>query len=255
MNKLTVKKNLYRGMDFYKGSMKNFISEVYDLSSSKYKYPKLVVTPNPEMVVEMNKNSEFANVLQSVDYRLADGFGLWFLLKYFWGCKFLYRICGSDLMQEILNKNTQDDLKIYLLGAKEGVAASIAEMYPSSNIVGFDSPIYSEDESENEIICQKIVNSEADLLFVAFGAPKQELWMWKNKEKLEGVKFVFGVGGAFDFIAGEVSRAPAIMRKYVGLEWLYRLIKNPLQRSKRIWNAVFVFPCIFMKDFFREKLK
>lgn len=253
MNKIVNRENLYRGMTFYKGNMNTFMSEVYDVASKNYDLPKLVVTPNPEMIVEMEKNVDFSEVLQSVDYRLVDGFGLWFFLKYFWRVKFLNRICGSDLLEEILNKNGENGLRIYLLGAQEGVASKIAEKYPKSNIVGFDAPVYSLNEAENEVVCQKIVNSEADLLFVAFGAPKQEMWMWKNREKLNGVKFVFGVGGAFDFIAGEVSRAPIVMRKYVGLEWLYRLIKNPLVRSKRIWNAVFVFPYLFAKDFWNRK--
>lgn len=243
---------LYRGMSFYKGTLDNFLSDLYSYINTSFDSPNIVVTPNPEMIVEMNKNERFSKIMQYVKYRLVDGFGLWFFLKYLWREKFVHRICGSDLLSEILKRNGNDDFKIYLLGASEGVAAKIAEMYPNSNVVGFDAPVYTEDEALNDVICQKVVNSEADLLFVAFGAPKQEYWMWENKDKLDCVKFMFGVGGAFDYVAGEVSRAPAVMRKYVGLEWLFRLIKNPLLRGKRIWNAVVVFPFIFMNDLYKK---
>lgn len=249
-NSLIDQKSLYRGLSFYKGSIESFVKDVYSIKTKEL--PRLVVTPNPEMIVEMSKNKEFEDVLQKADYRLVDGFGLWFSLKYLWGEKFLYRICGSDLLELLLKENakisSKDKLNIYLLGAVEGVASKVREMYPNSKIVGVDAPEYSLDPNVCEIWCQKIVNAETDLLFVAFGAPMQELWMEKFQSKLNGVRFVFGVGGAFDYVAGEVSRAPAFMRKYIGLEWLYRLMRQPLKRWKRIYTAVVLFPILFLKD-------
>lgn len=248
-------KILYRGMDFYKGTIGGFLNEVFGVVDDSFDAPKVVVTPNPEMVVEMESNNDFAMVLRSADYRLVDGYGLWFGLRYLWGEKNLHRICGSDLLQEILDRNKVGGFKIFLLGAKPGVALKISEMYPDANIVGVDAPKFSVKESEMELVIQKIVNSEADMVFVAFGAPKQEMWMWKAKDRLSSVKFIFGVGGAFDFIAGEVSRAPVIVRKYVGLEWLYRLLKEPIKRWRRIYRAVVVFPILFVRDLYRRYKK
>jgi N-acetylglucosaminyldiphosphoundecaprenol N-acetyl-beta-D-mannosaminyltransferase len=252
-NKMIDTKNLYRGLSFYKGTIDNFVADVFRYSKADLDLPNLVVTPNPEMIVEMSRNAKFEDVLKSADYKLVDGFGLWFALKYLWGEKHLYRICGSDLLEVMLNTNAKMEdsqkLNIYLLGAMPGVAATIAKMYPKANIVGVDAPDFSLDEADGEIVCQKIVNAETELLFVAFGAPKQELWMSKFKSKLTGVKFVLGVGGAFDYVSEEVSRAPVIMRKFVGFEWLYRLCREPLKRWKRIYRALIVFPFVFMKDF------
>lgn len=247
--------DLYRGMSFYKGTIGGFLNEVFGAIGESFDSPKVVVTPNPEMIVEMDSNNDFAMVLRSADYRLVDGYGLWFGLRYLWGEKNLDRICGSDLLQEVLDRNKVGGFKIFLLGARPGVALKIAEMYPDANIVGVDSPKFSLKESEMELVIQKIVNSEADMVFVAFGAPKQEMWMWKAKDRLSRVKFIFGVGGAFDFIAGEVSRAPMVLRKYVGFEWLYRLINEPFKRWRRIYRALVVFAILFMRDLYERYKK
>lgn len=249
--KFPVSEKKYKGMNFYCGDMVSFVNYIFAYEEDDL---KLVVTPNPEMMVEARTNPDFATVLRAVDVRLIDGYGLWLVLKYVYGFKNVSRLTGSDLMKAVLIRNAKESQKkkIFLLGAGEGVALKVAELYPDSEIVGCEAPKFSLDEMEAEVLCQKIVNSGADILFVAFGAPKQEMWMWKFREKLEGLSFVFGVGGAFDFLAGEVDRAPEWMRKY-GLEWLYRLKKQPLKRAKRIWTAVFIFPYGVMRDKWNDK--
>ena len=114
------------------------------------------------------------------------------------------------------------------------------------NVVGTfaGSPAVNEECNLRE----RIDNSGADVLFVAYGAPRQELWIARNLDKLTSVCVAVGIGGSFDFISGNVKRAPAVMRKF-GLEWLFRLFVQP-SRFKRIFNALIVFPCVVLKDRF-----
>ena len=127
---------------------------------------------------------------------------------------------------------------VYLLGAKEGIAATAANLLqksiPNLKIAGTSS----KDPNDPNVIYD-IRESGADIVLVAYGPPKQEIWIAKNKEKT-GAKILVGVGGTFDMIAGVLPRAPKLMRA-LHLEWLWRLILQP-SRIGRIWSAVVVFP-------------
>jgi len=109
------------------------------------------------------------------------------------------------------------------------------------------SPSQEEDVNIRKLIDQ----SEAKILFVAFGAPKQEMWIARNLAHLKHIKVVMGVGGAFDFISGTIKRAPYWMRR-IGVEWLYRLIKQP-SRIGRIFNATIKFPIVFLGSKFKKR--
>ena len=109
--------------------------------------------------------------------------------------------------------------------------------YPKSIFAG--SYAGSPDKEDEEHIVEMINRGKPDILFVAYGSPAQELWIHRNLFKLDSVKVAIGVGGAFDFAAGMVKRAPKWVQK-IGLEWLWRLIREP-KRIKRIWNATYVF--------------
>ena len=119
----------------------------------------------------------------------------------------------------------------------------LSKKHPGLKIVGTHagSPKIKEEQS----IREKIDDSKADFLFVAYGAPKQEIWISRNLKKLETVKVAVGVGGAFDFVAGKRKRAPKWMQK-IGLEWLYRLLQQPT-RIKRIYNATIKFSIKVLK--------
>ena len=97
-----------------------------------------------------------------------------------------------------------------------------------------------------EKIIQEIAASNSDILFIAYSPPKQEKWIVENLGKMPLIKLAMGVGGAFDFIAGQIPRAPKILR-IIGLEWLWRLIQEP-RRVKRIFKAVVVFPWLVIKS-------
>ncbi len=235
-----------------------------------------IATPNPEMVLSARKNQKFKEILNNTDLNIPDGIGiLWAadylkktannkskvikVLKGLIGMLKIMirpssftvlpeRVTGTDMM-ELICKNIADSRKIYLLGGTPGIAnktASILKKKWHTNIVGTNSG--SADESAEDEIVKDINRSRADILFVAFGAPKQELWIARNLEKFQSVKVVIGIGGAFDFISGNIKRAPSIMRK-LGIEWLYRLILQP-SRIKRIINATIVFPLTIIKSSF-----
>ncbi|KKP39553.1 MAG: WecB/TagA/CpsF family glycosyl transferase [Candidatus Peregrinibacteria bacterium GW2011_GWF2_33_10] len=240
-----------------------------------------IATPNPEFLLESLENPEFKKILQNTSLNTPDGTGiLWAasvqekvlnikykvlrsILKYPIGvfyliCIAIYpkankkiiksRITGTDLMAEIF-KNFPDK-KIFLLGAKEGIAEkaalSLCHSCENRNLNHVKSFAGSPKESDEHEILSKINKFSPDILFVAFGSPNQEIWINKNLSKMPSVKIAIGVGGAFDFWANEKKRAPKFFQK-LGIEWLYRLFIEP-KRWKRIFNAVFVFPWKFLKN-------
>lgn len=163
------------------------------------------------------------------------------------------RVTGTDTLNNFLeqynctNKTVIPFLKdlkspkIFLLGAAPGVAQALKEKYqlsPNLQIVDTHSGSPAKDEAPK--IIEKINHSKAQVLFVAFGAPKQEIWIHDHLPKMPQIKVAIGVGGAFDFLTNKINRAPKWMQQ-TGFEWLYRLIKQPT-RIKRIYNAVIKFP-------------
>ena len=166
------------------------------------------------------------------------------------------RISGIDLIYKICQKFENSNYSIFFLGADNGVAKKTAqklkEKFINLKIAGVNSSAvirnsfpkatfrnvaFKRDDDEN--IIQKINQAKPDILFVAFGAPKQEKWIAENLEKFSSVKLAIGVGGSFDFISGKTKRAPNFMRR-IGLEWLWRFILQPW-RAKRIFTATFIF--------------
>ena len=247
------------------------------LNLAKSKEKHFIATPNPEMLLEARKNPKFLEVLNKSSLNVPDGIGILWAAKYLETTKnnkskilktvkwifslisvLLYpmyikdilkeRLSGIDLMEKICQKSTQENLKIFLLGAKEGIAEKTKEVllkkYPDIQITGLYAG--SPKESEERIIIDKINRSEAQILFVAYGAPFQELWIARNLKKLHNIKLAMGVGGSFDFIARTKKRAPKYLQK-LGLEWIYRLIQQP-SRLKRIYNAVIKFPIVVLKN-------
>jgi N-acetylglucosaminyldiphosphoundecaprenol N-acetyl-beta-D-mannosaminyltransferase len=198
-----------------------------------------VITPNPEIVLEAQKNPTFKKVLKEAELSVADGVGIIWAAQILHG-KSIKRVTGVDLMRIICRELRER--RVFLLGASEEVNIKTKQIlekkYPGIKIVGN----YSGTPGSNleKIICNMINKSKAEILFVAYGAPNQELWIARNLPHLTTVKVAMGIGGAFDFISGHKKRAPEFLRK-IGLEWLFRLIIEP-SRYKRILNATVVFP-------------
>ncbi|MBW6440838.1 WecB/TagA/CpsF family glycosyltransferase [Patescibacteria group bacterium] len=163
-----------------------------------------------------------------------------------------YRTTGIDLIYRICESENIKDKRIYLLGAEGEVANRAANnlkrKYSNIDIVGAEEGIRKSQDSntENEELIQRINRVTPNIIFVAFGVPKQEIWISDNLKKMPSVKIAIGVGGSFDFIAGKIKRAPLFFQR-LGLEWLYRLIKEP-KRIKRIYNATVKFGLIILRS-------
>ncbi|NSW90383.1 MAG: WecB/TagA/CpsF family glycosyltransferase [Firmicutes bacterium] len=185
-----------------------------------------IYTPNSEIMMAAQRDEFLREVLREGNMLIADGAGVVLASKIL-GCKLPERVAGFDLVKNILQMSSKMKLKFFLLGAKPGVAEEAAinmiNGFKGVEISGYRHGYFSKDE-EDEIINQ-INSSGAQILLVALGAPKQEKWIHKNKDRLK-VKICIGVGGTLDVFAGKATRAPAFFQKH-GLEWLYRLYKEP----------------------------
>lgn len=185
-----------------------------------------------------DEDLEFRNVYAAASLRLADGMPL------LWGARLLgkpiaEKVSGSDLVGPLLARAARKGWRVYLLGAAPGVAekaAAILRERPGVHIVGVDAPFLKDPRSaaERAPIVAKIRDAAPDLILVAFGAPKQELFIHAARAEL-GSAVALGIGASLDFIAGNVSRAPRWISQN-GLEWLYRLVKEP----RRLWRRYLV---------------
>lgn len=208
---------------------------------------KLVVTVNPEFMVMAGENPAFRAVLNNASLAIADGYGLILAGRLLRNEK-LIRVTGVDLTLELLG-NACPEAKIYLLGAAEGVADQVRAKFPQAKIVGAEAGgrlLPNGRLEDNEAVINRINESGANLLLVAFGQVKQEMWLSHNLSHITSIKVGIGIGGTLDYLAGLAKRAPAWLRA-IGLEWLYRLIKEP-RRWKRIWNATAVFTWLVLRE-------
>ncbi len=219
-----------------------------------------ITTPNPEMLVFANKQNRFKTILNNAEIALPDGRGIE-LFSPFLGIHFNERISGTDFMELLCKESVKWHASIGLLGAKEGIADKVADRlrkkYPGINIV-YISEEWMESVERSKIQDsrfeknKKFMNHEStfwdgniDILFVAFGHPKQEEWMSEHLEKYP-VRVMMGVGGAFDYISGTLPRAPKVVRQ-VGFEWLFRLVRQPQRFKRVIWTALIEYTFLVLR--------
>ncbi len=206
-----------------------------------------ITTVNPEFIMAMAKNKEFADIINKSDIKVIDGIGIiwaYNVLKYragperwwqaikvggeiLWGKKRREVISGSDLISEICKKENN---KIFFLGGWGDRAKRTADYFKSKNETLEIRYSSGEPEADNKTVINEVNNFKPDYLFVAYGMKRQEEWIRANLKRLR-VGVVMGVGRSFDYYSGDLKRAPAWMRK-MGLEWLYSLFKEP-KRWKR----------------------
>jgi len=240
-----------------------------------------IITVNSEYVLEARKDKNFQNIINNSDLTVADGIGILWAAKFqslpvssnviiraiqcvaqytwtggslmFWPkyCRTIIpeRISGIKISQSVISSQltVTDKPRIFLLGGYNGVAEKIRKKFSWSNIVGtYEGAPESKDDTIKA--CEIINRAEPDILFVAYGNPasRQEKWIEENLPKLSSVKIAMGVGGSFNFLAGNIARAPKWIQR-IGLEWLWRLIREP-KRIKRIFNAVIVFSLIALRE-------
>lgn len=210
-----------------------------------------ITTINPEFIMDARHDSEFRYILNNADLSVADGKGIVFAARRY-GQRLKARIPGVDLLWEIVQIAERENKSIFLLGSRRGVpdraASFIKQKYPNLTIAGAECGYRRwHRQMKPEKLVAMINRARPDILFVAFGQVKQEKWIYRNLSKLESVTIAMGVGGSFDYIAGDVKRAPKWMQS-IGLEWLYRVIRQPW-RLPRIITAVvhFSFAVLFTK--------
>lgn len=245
------------GITIHKFSMNgavDVLQEWLQFGSNDCKY---VVTPNVDHIVQLENNAGLKQAYDHAAMVVADGKPV-VLASRLLGKPLSETVPGSDLVPNIFTRFQQHNLplKVFLLGAMPGVgevaAANIKAQWPVVEVVGILSPDFGfEKDSEYcDRICKSVADSNADLLVIGLGAPKQEIWVEKHAHKLP-VKVALCVGATIDFLAGNKPRAPIWMRK-VGLEWLHRMCSEPKRLVKRYMVGAITFPKLFIKEWFRK---
>lgn len=199
--------------------------------------PHQLVTVNVDFVKIAQENQRFRQIVNNADLSVADGKPLLWAARWT-GQKLPARITGMDLVLGAAELAVKRDETIFLLGAAEGVAAKAAAAlrtrYPGLKVEFYSPPIGPFSDEENARMVELIQVSGAKYLFVAFGAPKQDVWINEHLHEL-GVPVCAGIGGVLNFLAGVVKRAPSWVQRS-GFEWLYRIVQEP----SRLWRRYFL---------------
>ncbi len=188
--------------------------------------PRQIVTVNPEFVMEARRDPQFRAIINNAALALPDGVGLLWAGRML-GQPLRERVTGSDGVPRIAQRAAAKGWRLFLLGAAAGVAQEAARKlegrYTGLEVVGTFAGSPAAEEEEH--IVGLVRRAQPQVLFVAYGHPRQDKWIARNLERL-GVPVCMGVGGAFDFITGRVPRAPLWMQR-AGLEHFYRLLRQP----------------------------
>jgi N-acetylglucosaminyldiphosphoundecaprenol N-acetyl-beta-D-mannosaminyltransferase len=197
------------------------------------------VAINPEKVYQATLNSELMAALAQADMGICDGVGVALAARLLHG-RWLRRCTGCDLFFRLIAKAAEKGWRVFLLGASpesnEGACEVLSRQYPGLRIAGRRDGYFT-DSSE---VVRQINASGADLLFVAMGSPRQELWIAEHRPELDA-PFCMGVGGTFDVVSGKARRAPAVFRR-TGTEFLFRLLSSPAR-----WRRQAVLPLFLLK--------
>ena len=194
-----------------------------------------IITTNMEIMGLAIRKPEVFEVCKRADLHVPDGIGAIKILRKF-GYNPLERITGVELGPEIL-RQSPSGTKVFLFGSAAGVADSAVSKlkvaFPKIDFVGTANGYGFRDDD----VIEKINLSGAEILYVALGVPKQELWIAKNLAKMSNVKIAMGVGGSFLCWGDEKNRSPKWVQK-LGLEWAHRILREPFVRIPRFWNTL-----------------
>jgi N-acetylglucosaminyldiphosphoundecaprenol N-acetyl-beta-D-mannosaminyltransferase len=216
-----------------------------------------IVTLNPEMVMAAQYDAEFKTALASASWRIPDGAGLiwarWYVRSEFWSLwpsllafPFIQveRVTGVDAVRSLSKLAADANKRVYLLGGtpyqNTRTAKLLREEFPALAVE--TSPPHTFDIDGPAAILADIQQKKPDIIFVAYGAPAQTLWIERHRTELATVSLAIGVGGAFAILSEDTPRAPGFLRQ-LNLEWLWRLILEPT-RLGRIWRATVQFPLL-----------
>jgi N-acetylglucosaminyldiphosphoundecaprenol N-acetyl-beta-D-mannosaminyltransferase len=203
-----------------------------------------IVAINPEKIIKAQEDPSLMKLLNSADFQIPDGIGV-ILASKFKGGQIRERVTGIDMMLKLCETSAKHQKKIFLYGGKPGRAdeakVKLEEMYPGIQIAGTLHGY----EKDQQIVRETINQSQADIIFVAMGSPAQENWIIANKDMLHPCVYQ-GVGGSFDVISGKIERAPESFQK-LGLEWLYRLMKEPWRIKRQAVLPLFLIRAVTSK--------
>ena len=221
------------GVPFIKATRREFIEKLQQRIAQNDK--TFVVTANPEIVMHSLQDPAYKKILDKANYITADGIGIVKAAGLI-GDSLPERVSGYDMMLDLLVLANEKHQRVFFLGAAEPVLQEtvrlVKERYPNVIVAGQQNGFFDWEDPE---LPQRIRESQADLVFVALGFPRQELWIGGNIDKFDKGVFI-GIGGSFDVFSGNVKRAPEMWQK-MNLEWFYRLVKQPSR-----WRRMLVLP-------------
>ena len=210
-----------------------------------------IFASNPEKNYSVPKDAFLYEMFKKADILIPDGIGMVLASRFIYNAD-VQRVPGCELMQEICNMSAEKGYKIFIYGAKKEVNESAVDelkvRHPSIQIVGSQDGYLGDDEMNGLI--DRINASNAQILFLALGSPKQEMWISKYRDQLKNVRVCQGIGGTLDVLAGTVKRAPDFFCK-MGIEWLYRLVSEP-KRLKRQIKLPFFAAQVIQAKFFQK---
>lgn len=208
---------------------------------------KMIFAPNVEFIMMAQKDEEFFQLLKESSLSTPDSVGIMLGAK-LQNKSFKERIPGQSYFRKVIELSNEKGYSVYLLGGKPGIAEKAKEnlktIFPNVNIVGTHHGYFNKNEEKD--IIKEINELQPNVLFVALGAPKQEKWIKKHKEELK-VDVAAGQGGTYDYEAGRIKRAPVFIQK-IGIEWLWRLMREPSRIKRQIVLPVYLMKVLFSKD-------
>ncbi len=210
-----------------------------------YRHGRHIVTPNPEFLLEAQRNSEFLSVLRNASLSVPDGIGLKFA-AWIKGAN-LHRFTGASIVTGLLGYAEAKKMRVAILNWRQGLSSdedikqALHRQYPKLLFL-----VDSLEKDHNNYSIATIKNFRPDILFVGLGAPEQDIFISRRLRDLRTVRLAMGVGGSFDYITKKMPRAPRLFQ-VLGFEWLWRLLLKPSSRWRRIWKAVVVFPLLVIR--------
>lgn len=256
MGEIKIERTRVLGVPVDATTMKAAVERALELAKDRMK-ASYVVAINPEKVFAIRQNPELAQFVENADLAIPDGVGVVGAARLLNGCK-IERVPGADLAETVCRRSGEAGLGLFFYGAKEEASvAAVAELrrrYPDIRVVGRRNGYVKMEEMD--ALAQEIADSNADVLIVALGSPRQERWIRDYAARTK-VGLCLGVGGTLDTFAGTVKRAPKAWQK-MNAEWLYRLLKQPsrLWRCRRLlYFAVEVLIRYILKPFVKKKTK
>ena len=246
------------GFNIYNKTIDNLLNSIYLRLNDEKKITKTTVSClNPHSYIVSKENYIFKKALEESTFIIPDGVGIKLASQIFFKKTIIQTIPGPDFFIKFC-EFTGDKYNHFFLGSTNEVLKSLTtKMQKKYNIkiAGYYSPPYKPEftNEDNNMIINEINKSAATILWVGLTSPKQDIWIYKNLDKLENIKLASGIGAAFDFYGGTIERAPEIFQKY-GMEGYYRLYKEPRRIFKRAFVSDPLFVLDVIKKYIGEKL-